>query len=88
MAAVGADLLSMLCIAGHVTKPIPARIQYAPSAGLVCTEVIAMRVLGRSAVVIISVLGCQNYCHAVSQILSIPPFFFHFFLAAITPCPT
>ena len=46
--AMGADLLSMLCIAGRVTKPIPARIQYAPSAGLVCTEVIAMRVLGHS----------------------------------------
>ena len=63
MVVMGADLLFMLCIAGLVTKPIPARIQYAPSAVLDCTEVIAMRVLGHSA------LG--NYkCLRVPELLS------------------
>ena len=46
---MGADLVSMLCGAGIATKLTPARIPYAPSAGLECTEVIAMRVLGHSA---------------------------------------
>ena len=62
--ATGADLLFMLCTAGHVTKPIPARIQYAPSAGLVCTEVIAMRVLGHSA------MGGNYQCLRVPELLS------------------
>ena len=78
--ATGADLLSRLFIAGLVIKPILARIQYAPTATLVCTEVIAMRVLGHSA------LG--NYkCLRVPELLSCgvpnivwsqPPYFFSF----------
>ena len=44
-----ADPVSMLCGVGIANILTPARIPYAPSAGLECAEVIAMRVLGHSA---------------------------------------
>ena len=62
--AMGADSVSMLCGAGIVNILTPARTPYAPSATLECAEVIAMRVLGHSAVV-------GNYlCLWVTELLS------------------
>ena len=62
--AVGAGLNSLWFTVGLVVNPTQARIRCAPIATLVFSEVIAMRVLGHSAVV-------GNYlCLWVTELLS------------------
>ena len=62
--AMGAAGVSTLCGAGIVHILTPARTLSAPRATLECAEVIAMRVLGHSAVV-------GNYlCPSVTELLS------------------
>ena len=75
--ATGADLNSLWLIAGLVNKPTLARIRCAPTATLVFSEVIAMRVLGYSE---FGYFGFPELLAFGVPKLSIPPNYSIFFL--------